>query len=101
MGRFPIRSPRILSVDVIFVIFAIPAALTSDFLQIRGYLANIGRLAELRGILPVFDSQAPRPSAHVFLSAGLRLIGAKTSQLYQLIVGQHCLSCAAMCGRRA
>src|SRR5215831_16232928 len=65
--------------------------------QIRGYFANIGRLPELWGILSVFDSQAPCPSAHVFLGSGSRLIGAKTSQLYQLIVGQHGLSCVRQC----
>jgi hypothetical protein len=50
----------------------------------------------LCGVLPVLDSQAPCPSAHDFLGSGPRLISAKTSQLYQLIVGQHCLSSAAI-----
>ena len=59
-------------------------------------LTNIGRLAKLCGVVPVLDGQVPCPIGNFFFGSGSRLICAKTSQLYQLIIGQHCLSSAAM-----
>jgi hypothetical protein len=58
-------------------------------------LANFRPLTEFGGVLLILHCQAPCQRSDIFLGSGSRLISAKASQLYQLIVGQHWL---LLCG---
>jgi hypothetical protein len=57
------------------------------FLHATWHLANIGRLPELCGSIPILNGQTPRLARCIFERASASLISAKQRQPYQLLAG--------------